>query len=382
MMRKNIFISIGWSLFALLAAGSAHAAEIISNGTVALGVKDTGALNVSHTVSGTTVTNVNGPSFEHSGGSFASVGGTGVRGLFGNPTASGAQEGFEATFPGCTCEGWGAAIASLGTTGYDGNGISGLSNISAVFGTDGDGNGIATTTADVGGVLRVVHDFKPSASEFLYQVDVTISNISGNDLGSGATDLRYTRLMDWDTEPTPFSEFVTIAGHPATNLINSSDDGFEQANPLLATSSILGCAPEDTNFTDCGPGDHGARFDFGFDALLGADDPTTPDVDESERSFTIFYGAAPTESEADAARAAVAAEVYSYGQCNPSNPTCSFTDGTPITYIFAFAGVGGTAPDPDPDPDPMGVSEPGTVLLLAIGLLGLGVRARRSQRQA
>lgn len=349
----------------------ANAAAIIDNGTVALGVQDTGALNVSHS----TVT----PSFPSSGGAYSSVNGTGVRGLFAN-----GPEGYESTFPGCTCEGWGVAVASLGITGYDGNGFSNITVMSFTS-TATTANSVVTIASGGAPVLRVTHDFKPSASTYLYQVDVTIENISGGDLGSGATDLRYTRLMDWDTEPTPFNEFVTLQGWPATNLLNSSDDGFETANPLLATSSISACAPEGGNFTDCGPADHGARFDFGFDALLGVDNPATPDVDESKRTFTIFYGAAPSEAAADIARATVGAEVYSYGQCNTAGSalcTGGPRTGTPITYIFAFAGVGGTAPPP-PDGGGGGtVPEPHGLLLLGVGLLGIVWSRKRSRHGA
>lgn len=354
-------------LFLVGVSGAANAAAIISNGDVALGVQDTGALNVSHS----SVT----PPFPSSGGAYSSVNGTGVRGLFAN-----SPEGYEATYPGCTCEGWGAAIASLGITGYDGNGTSNVSVVS--FTSTATTANSVVTIANGGGtpVLRVTHDFKPSASRYLYQVDVTLENISGGDLGSGATDLRYTRLMDWDTEPTPFSEFVTLQGWPATNLLNSSDDGFEPANPLFATSSIAACAPEGANFVDCGPADHGARFDFGFDALLGTDNPDTADVDETMRSFTIFYGAAPSEALADLARAVVGAEVYSYGQCNVSGTLCTggADSGTPATFIFAFAGVGGTAPPPPPDGGGT-IPEPGVFMMMSIGLVGLIWSRKRKQ---
>lgn len=78
--------------------------------------------------------------------------------------------------------------------------------------------------------------------------------------------------MGFDTAPTPFSEFITIERGGSTNLLTTGDDGFEPANPLFATSSLSTCAPVGASFVDCGPDDHGTRFDFGFAALLGMDD--------------------------------------------------------------------------------------------------------------
>ena len=82
-----------------------------------------------------------------------------------------------------------------------------------------------------------------------------------------------------------FSEYVTIQGGGASNLLFDSDHGFATANPLGERPSIAATG----DFVDSGPFDHGALFDFGFGALDAG----------AERSFTIFYGAAATESAAE-----------------------------------------------------------------------------------
>ena len=40
--------------------------------------------------------------------------------------------------------------------------------------------------------------------------------------------------------------------------------------------------------------------------------------------------------------------MYSFGQCDPGlDASCNITTGTPITFVFGFAGVGGTPIGPD-----------------------------------
>ena len=240
--------------------------------------------------------------------------------------------------PGCDCEGWGIADLDTGEFGEAGQ-FFGFSNIatSAVTatgaGTDAASVGNAATSvtdvADGALSLQITHDFAPSASDNLYQVDVMIENTGAGAVG----DLVYRRAMDWDIPPTEFSEFVTIGGWPAANLIGSSDDGFVTGNPNVALTTLAGDAVLDGNFEDSGPFDHGAAFDFGFGTLAAGD----------TQDFEIFYGAAPSEADAFVALGDVGAEVFSLGQ--PSTPDGD-TLGTPHTFIFGFAGVGGTAVGP------------------------------------
>jgi len=268
----------------------------ITNGTITLGVHDEGHLNV--------------------GGGPPSSGGVDVVGLRYNPTTA------EFTAPGCLCEGWGAADAISGTTGSANEeyGIHNLTLVSRSFSASS-----AQSIVDVGELIRVTHDYHPSAVPELYEVTVTIENI-----GDAAIDPRYRRVMDWDVEPTAFSEYVTIQGtEAAEDVLFASDDGFASADPLSGTPqwNFSGDAVDD------GPSDHGALFDFGFDELEPG----------ASHSFNIFYGGAATEQAADDALAAVGAEVFSYGQPSTEGGP---DRGEPNTAIFAFAGVGGEAQFP------------------------------------
>jgi type IV pilus assembly protein PilY1 len=205
--------------------------------------------------------------------------------------------------------------------------------------------------------IRVTQAYAPSASANLYQDTVTIMNTGA----SAISDLVYRRLMDWDVEPTAFNEYVTIQGWPASALLHTSDDGFESGNPLSSYSGII--APDNTNFTDSGPYDHGALFDFSFGSLAAGDTIT----------FMIYYGAALNEADALAPLGAVGAEVFSLGQSR-DNIDGSTPDRS--TFIFAFSGVGGT-----PVP-PSGVPEPSTwaMMLLGFGAVGFGLRADRKKK--
>ncbi|MES2033657.1 MAG: autotransporter outer membrane beta-barrel domain-containing protein [Pseudomonadota bacterium] len=266
--------------------------------------------------------------------------------------------GGDALAPGCACEGWG--IADLDAPDFSfgrsqDNGNTGPGSAELTFSGVGTlGNSVGDSAKSVTNIhfgesswAQVVHDFHPSASANLFQVDVSILNTGGTSIGN----LVYRRVMDWDIFPTEFSEIVTLQGWPAKNLIHSSDDGFADPNPTVPLTGIMD-GTVDQNFQDLGPDDHGAALDFSFGALAAG----------ASRDFKIFYGAAATQEEALEALAEVNAEVYSLGM--PSGDGSEETvaksakaaagdvaaaadvpestlEGTPNTFIFAFAGVGG-----------------------------------------
>lgn len=290
------------------ATAAASSGVVIGNGLVQLGVHSEGHLNV--------------PSDNPSSGT-----GTTHVGLRYVPTNA------DATAPGCLCEGWGAADAITETSGWANEYEGGTFNLVPVsFESTAS---TARSVVRVGDTLEVTHDYHPSSlSPNLYEVSVSIKNISGETVRP-----RYRRVMDWDVEPTAFDEFVTTVtgktlgvGGPLA-LLDNDNDGFATANPLGSDGQLTPHYFD--SFTDAGPTDHGARFDFGFGELA-------PNV---STHFNIYYGAANDEATALGALAIVQAELYSLGQ--PSTEHGADL-GEPNTFVFGFNGIGGEPVAPDP----------------------------------
>ncbi len=235
-MKRVLIAVLG---FVVASAPAAFAGAVISNGSVALGVNDLGHLN-----------------FEDPGGS--APGNSARWGVAFDFGTGGAREGFQdSTSPGCYCEGWGVAVNGV-TSGY-------ANEAATTAGLALDSFSSTATTAKsvvtlTGAAVTVSHEYAPSSSGALFQAKVTITNNTG-----GVADLVYRRVMDWDVPPTEFNEFVTIAGWPATNLVASTNDGFESSDPLVPSTGIDPGCGDNANFTKCGAADHGALFDFGFD---------------------------------------------------------------------------------------------------------------------
>lgn len=348
MLRTQITGMCAAAGLVLAAVNTAGAQAVISNGTIKMGIDRLGQLNI--------------------GGTVASVQGTRNVGL---RFITGGRE-FESTADGCLCEGWGVGInggtTGAGQKGYANN-ASGTSGLTAVSFTSTATS--ATSITRVGSFLEIKHEYVPAAgTPYLYQVNVTITNISGATLGAGADGIRYRRLMDWDVQPTAFSEVVTLQGWPATALLRSSNDGFQSADPFSSIGGVsCAGAVANGNFSASGPCDHGALFDFGFPSLAAG----------ASQTFQTFYGGAPDLATMLAALGTVGAEVYTTAWCGGtsgvSGVACNGRSG-PAVFAYGFKGVGGTAL-----PDPMStVPEPSTYAMLASGLLGVGLAARRRHK--
>lgn len=217
---------------------------------------------------------------------------------------------------GCFCEGWGVADVTTNTSGWaneDWGGTGGLELIEfdKIFDT-------AVSRVRVSDKLEVTHEVRPATgTQFLYEFEVTIQNIS-----SQPADIRYRRTIDWDIDPDPFTEYVTLdafGGQPVPALAFSSNDGFANPDPLAGPTDD----GEVGFFVDAGPYDHGALFDFDFGSLAPG----------ASRTFYLYYGAAPSRGDALSALGIVDAHLYSFGQTY--NPDMT-VDNSATTFIFAF----------------------------------------------
>lgn len=330
----------------MLASAGAHAGATLINGNIALGVNDDGSLNT--TDGGVVVNggyfndNTTGVAYKFSDGSF-----------------------YDATSPGCYCEGWGVSVN---------NTVSGYANVT----TDGGANnltygaltGVTATTATSTTTLtslpgiKVTQAYQPStnAAGVLFRDRVTITN----DTGATVNDVKYVRVMDWDIPPTEFDEFVTIKGTGSTTLLEESgSNGFNTANPIGGYTDSFDPACHNLDCVYNGPEDHGAYFRFNFGSL----------ADGESYSFDIFYGGAADQAGAFSAISAEGLELFSLGY---SNAVGAPGTGSP-TYVFGFKGVGGVVVDPtSPIPEP----ETYAMLLAGLGLLSFTARRRQGSKQA
>ncbi len=278
----------------------------ISNGTVALGVNKYGALHEQgcSPSSGAKTTSV--------GLRYLPTNGEGLAHVDQNEE--------------CKCEGWGVWISYPGgippfsgwvrgpwTSG--GPGTTGRVMPVSFESTDTTAKSVVRIESAYG-TATVEQEFSPSPVNELYQIKVTVHT------DATLTDVPYVRLrrvMNWNTDPTPGQEYVTVrTGDPEVEY--ASDDGLASADPGAGRTKIR----EDGEFTDAGPYDHGALFDFAVPLRADPNGGTVGQV-------TLYYGAAPDQPKATAALNQLGIKTWSIAK-----PVTSGDPGTPNTFIFGF----------------------------------------------
>jgi hypothetical protein len=245
---------------------------------------------------------------------------------------------YDATSPGCLCEGWGAGGYDRYNRQFHGRAdvsVGGIYNLTVKnFISDSTSIESVTWINDVSGnpALEVKHVYSPSrnATDYLFEAKVTITNISGTTV----KDVRYNRSMDWDIPPTEFNERVTIVGVEASarsstkpKVIYAGRNGFMLPNPFNSYYNYW--SPYNRDLNRYGPADHGFTSTFQFGDLKCGE----------SANFIIYYGAAQTPEKMRSAFADEGVPLYSLGENNGSY----YVSGTTTTYGFGFKGVSGTA---------------------------------------
>lgn len=242
---------------------------------------------------------------------------------------------YDATSPGCLCEGWGVGGYDRFNRQFHGRASVHTGRIYNVtvknFVVDSTSIESVVWLNDRSGnpALEVKHVFSPSrlATDYLFEAKVTITNISGSTI----KDVRYNRSMDWDIHPTEFSERVTIRGAAASSrspnnpkLLYSGRNGFMTPNPFNSIWNYW--APYNTDLERYGPQDHGFTATFKFGDLKCGE----------SSNFIIYYGAAENRNKLIDAFSTESVPLYSLGE-----PSHDFYGS--VTYGFGFKGVSGTA---------------------------------------
>lgn len=224
-------------------------------------------------------------------------------------------------------EGWGVADLAAGVGG---SAVSGSEQNVTVESFDVSPS-TATSVVLVGDpgapTFRVTHAFAPSLLDpNVYVIRVRIENLTTGTL----QDVRYRRVMDWDVEPTAFSEIVDVVDRDL-EVVETRDSGFNAADPR--TPNALGTTGDRDGSA---PGDLGATFDLDLGSIASGDFV----------EFFLFYGVAPTEAGALESLDGVSAD--SYSTARPS----SGSDGSPGTFFFGFEPIPRDPEVPPLDPDP------------------------------
>lgn len=263
------------------------------------------------------------------------------------------------TEQGCSCEGWG--VVDVSTHDYGGRNTqfdaddpssanmgrldSFVTSATSAVSTVTLFRNLSQNVAAQVPFLQVTHDYHRSPkTPNLYEVIVSIRNVT-----SSPIPVRYRRNMDWDIEPTPFQEVVTLARGVSPRIYRMTDNPFQRVdaldyNPKLFFANQAETVVPFNGFADhVGAFDHGANVDFDFGLIAPG----------ATRVFKTFYGAAPDEATALVALGAAQVEAYSLAQASGPDYFRYYSPSevkNHTTFMFAFKDIEGQALLPDYSP--------------------------------
>lgn len=241
-------------------------------------------------------------------------------------------DGYDPIAPGNPRDSWGLATDG-GSAFADQNDYlsAGIVSTNIVAGLN---TATATTLTTFG--LTVVQDYSFVGGGNILRIDTSVTNTTAD-----AVNAIFQRNVDWDIDPTAFDENVFGPSGVASNVIDSSFNGFEDPNADVAYgfSCFGGC-----NET----GDLGGGIKISLGSLLGG----------ATRHFAYLYGinyAGDSVGTLIAQGHAAGAAYIIAGQSS---------EGNGVGANSAFIGV-------------TGVPEPATWAMMILGFFGLGGMIRR-----
>jgi hypothetical protein len=186
---------------------------------------------------------------------------------------------------------------------------------------------VAPTSATIqtqAGNLRVQHEFSPSVDDGTYAVKVTLSNTGSMDM----TNVLYQRRIRLMMEPAgTFAQYMTIQSKtpPPSMVAYSGANALNYAWPTktwsdgIAGACLLGEGPPGAPaYADLGPCHYGVQFVLDLGSIPAGE----------QKIFFFFMGALPNEAAAIAAKDAVNAGLWFFGQTTAAT-------GGPATYLVA-----------------------------------------------
>jgi hypothetical protein len=199
--------------------------------------------------------------------------------------------------------------------------------------------------AGAGNLLRIDQGYSFAADNVL-RISHTLTNVSGSPQA-----VSFRRLVDWDIEPTPFSEVVTAAGLTAPVVSASSNLGGtnESPDPLAPFTSSTG--PAGGTF---GPNNLGAALTIDLGTLAPG----------QATAIDLFHGLSQLgQTEAD-----LLAQLQALGAGFALTGASSDPLGSNAAALTLV-------------PQPAAVPEPSTFALAGVGLAALFLYARRRRPQ-